>query len=153
MIVVRTTTVLATSTVTLLLLPALLFLASALYRGMGIAGGFGALIDQYAADRTNLTVITLLGLVPLLLIMLLLGIRRVIRKTWQGSAVYAVGGVIPVVAVMAFVHLQYWPSYLPNRQFLGFPHGLEFVIGPLVFAPIGVVIGCVVARLTARRSR
>lgn len=142
---IRAVPVIAAASAVLIVLPPLLFMAAALFRGMGFEGGTTALAEQYAAERSNLVVITLLGLVPVLLIILLLGIRRAIRKTWDGSGTYALAGALPVVAVTIFVHLEYWPSYLPARQFLGFPHGLEFVIGPLIFAPVGVLLGFVVA--------
>jgi hypothetical protein len=138
--------------VALLVLPPLLFLGSALYRGMGLADGTSALLEQYSAERTNLVVITLLGLLPLLLVTLLLGIRRMLFKTWDDAGLYALCSSLPIVLVTVFVHLEYWPSWLPARQFLGFPHGLEFVIGPFVFAPVGVLLGFVTAWLIARSA-
>lgn len=60
-------------------------------------------------------------------------------------------GVVTLL-VCLFVNLEFWPKFLPARQFLGFPHGLEFVIGPLFFAPIGVGVGCFAAWLIRRRS-
>lgn len=147
----RAVPVIAAAAAALVVLPPLLFMGSALFEGMGFGGGSTALAEQYIVKRSNLIVITLLGLVPLLLIMLLLGIRRAIRKTWDGSGTYALAASLPVVAVTIFVHLEYWPSYLPARQFLGFPHGLEFVIGPLIFAPAGILIGFVVAWILRRQ--
>ena len=141
----RAVPVFAATSAALIILPPLLFLGSALFEGMGFEGGGTALAEQYIAERSNLIVITLLGLAPILLIIFLLGIRRAIRKTWDGSGTYALAGALPVVAVTVFVHLEYWPSYLPARQFLGFPHGLEFVIGPLIFAPVGILLGFLVA--------
>jgi hypothetical protein len=73
-------------------------------------------------------------------------------KTWDGAGPYALCSSLPIVLVTVFVHLEYWPSWLPARQFLGFPHGLEFVIGPFVFAPVGVLLGYVTAWLIARSS-
>lgn len=147
----RAVPVIAAASAALIVLPPLLFLGSALYEGMGFAGGSTALAEQYTVERSNLTVITLLGLAPIVLIVLLLGIRRAIRKTWDGSGTYALAGVLPVVAVTIFVHLEYWPSYLPARQFLGFPHGLEFVIGPLIFAPVGILLGFLVAWIVRKQ--
>ena len=134
----------------LLLIPPGVFLASGLGAGMGMHGVFDALVDQYAAERTNLAVISVLGAAPLLLLLLALGIRRLVRKSWDDTAIYAVGGALPVLAVSLIVNLQYWPKYLPERTFLGFPHGLEFIIGPGVFAPIGMVIGVAVVWIARR---
>lgn len=136
-----TTPLLAASAVLLLIIPALVFIVSGLIRGMDASTVSSALGEQYTADKTNLFVVSLLGLLPLLLTALLLGVRKLVRKTWDGSAAYAWGGVVPAVAVALFVNMEYWPKYLPARQFLGFPHGLEFVMGPFVFAPIGVLLG------------
>lgn len=147
-----TTTVFVATLGLLVVIPAVIFLASALYHGMGVAASISALADQYTVSRTNLVAITLLGLLPVLVVGLLLGARRLLTKTWQRSEAYALGGVIPILAVTVFVHLEYWPSYLPSRQFMGFPHGLEFVIGPLVFAPIGVTAGFVVVWLLGKRT-
>jgi hypothetical protein len=148
----RAAPVLLIVAVALVVLPPLLFLGSALYHGMGLADGASALLEQYSAERTNLLVITLLGLLPLLLVTLLLGIRRMLFKTWDGAGLYALCSSLPIVLVTVFVHLEYWPSWLPARQFLGFPHGLEFVIGPFVFAPVGVLLGFVTAWLIARSA-
>ncbi len=135
--------VLAVSAVVLLIIPALVFVTSGLFRGMDTGLIIPALKDQFLAGKTNLFVVSLLGLLPLLLIALSLGVRKLVRKTWAGSVAYALGGALPAVAVALFVNLEYWPKYLPARQFLGFPHGLEFIIGPFVFAPIGVLLGFV----------
>ncbi len=149
---IRAVPVIAAASAALVVLPPLLFLGSALFEGMGFGGGSTALAEQYVVERSNLVVITLLGLVPMLLIMLLLGIRRAIRKTWDGSGTYALAASLPVVLVTIYVHLEYWPSYLPARQFLGFPHGLEFVIGPLFFAPAGILLGFLVAWIFRKQA-
>ena len=148
----RTIPVLLVTLILLLLLPAMVFTGSALYHGMGADSTLDALADQYAAPRNNLGVITLLGCAPLLLIIAVLGLRRLVRKTSQDGAAYALCGALPVLLVCLFVNLEFWPRFLPARQFLGFPHGLEFVIGPLFFAPIGIGVGCVIAWLIRRRS-
>ena len=54
--------------------------------------------------------------------------------------------------VSLYVNLEYWPTFLPDRQYAGFPHGLEFIIGPGVFAPIGLVIALLVTWLTVRQQ-
>ncbi|HNP62364.1 MAG TPA: hypothetical protein PKH39_00435 [Woeseiaceae bacterium] len=136
-----TTQVLAFSAVALLIIPVFVFIASGLIRGMDLPAIIPAIGEQYLAEKNNLFIVSILGLLPLLLVGLLLLIRKFIRKTWSGSVAYALGGVIPVLLVAVFVNLEFWPKYLPARQFLGFPHGLEFIIGPFAFAPIGILFG------------
>lgn len=133
--------VLAASAVALVIVPALVFIASGLCQGMDMQSTTAAIGDQYRADKNNLFVISVLGLLPLLLVGLLLFVRKLVRKSWSGSAAYAFAGAVPVLLVAIFVNLEFWPKYLPARQFLGFPHGLEFIIGPFVFAPIGILLG------------
>ncbi|MBT8080446.1 MAG: hypothetical protein KJO31_17840 [Gammaproteobacteria bacterium] len=147
-----TNQVLLGSAILTLILPTLVFIGSALYRDMGFSAAFTALGEQYASERSNLFVVSMLGLAPLLVTGILLSLRRLIRKTWQGSVEYAWGGIIPTLVVTSFVNLEYWPSYLPARQFLGFPHGLEFVIGPLIIAPVGVIAGFAIAWMLRKRA-
>ncbi|MEO1245263.1 MAG: hypothetical protein AAFX56_06205 [Pseudomonadota bacterium] len=137
----RASTVLGAAAVALVLLPALVFVASGLYREMSLPDSLGALAAQYVAGRGNLVLVTLLGLLPLLLIAGCVGLRRWLRKTWNGAAIYALGATVPVVFVIAFSHIEYWPRFLPARASPGFPHGLELVIGPLIFAPGGAAVG------------
>jgi hypothetical protein len=146
------TRLIAGSAILLALIPTAVFFSTALFRGMGVPGAVAALGEQMTADKTNLLVVSLLGLLPLLLIALLLMVRKIIRKTWDDAAFYALAGVLPVVAVTLLVNLEYWPSYLPARRFLGFPHGLEFVIGPFVFAPIGVLLGFLIAWIVRKQA-
>jgi hypothetical protein len=48
------------------------------------------------------------------------------------------------------VNVEYWTAFLPNRTFLGLPHGLEFIIGRGVFAPIGMLAGLAVVAVVRR---
>lgn len=144
--------VLTGSAVLLMIIPLMIFTGSAMAGGMGVVATITALGEQYTAERTNLLIVSLTGLLPLLLIAFLIFVRTRLRKTPEGAAEYALGCCIPVLLIAVFVNLEYWPSYLPERQFLGFPHGLEFVIGPLVFAPIGVAVGFLVTWLVRRPS-
>ncbi len=144
--------ILAATTVALLLTPSFVFVAVALIEGLGPGETFAALAEQFTSDRINLAVISLLGAAPVLLILFSLWIRRLLRKTWDGSDTYALGGALPVIAVALFINLEYWPTYLPERQFLGFPHGLEFIIGPGLFAPVAMLIGFCVAWFIRRRA-
>lgn len=147
-----TSAVLIGSFVLLMVIPVAVFVGAAIAGGMGMTATITALVEQYAADRNNLLIVSLAGLLPLLLILILIAVRARLRRTREGSAEYALAACIPVLLIALFVNLEYWPSYLPERQFLGFPHGLEFVIGPLVFAPIGVLLGFLITWLARRRS-
>ena len=148
----RITSVFIGTVCTLVLLPALLFMGVGIFRGMGLSASLTALGNQYLAARTNLFVITVLGILPLAVVYVLLGIRRLLTKSWEHAGFFALLASVPVVLVAIVMHLEYWPAFLPNQQFLGFPHGLEFIIGPFVFAPIGAAFGFMVAWFIARRS-
>jgi hypothetical protein len=123
-----------------LLLPSAVFLLTAL---ANVMSALEALAEQLTAERYNLRNISLLNLLPCALLALLVGVRwRFARATRR--PLYAVCGAVPIVLVTGYLNIEFWSSYLPSRAFLGFPHGLEFVIGPLFFAPIGVAIAIVV---------
>jgi hypothetical protein len=138
------------SALLVLAIPPLVFILVALTSGMTAADTVGALLAQYVAPRVNLAVCSGLGLVPLLLLALLLWIGRRRRPGAEGTRLYAIGGALPILAVTVFVNVEYWTAFLPNRRFLGFPHGLEFIIGPGIFAPIGMLAGLAVVAVVRR---
>jgi hypothetical protein len=142
--------ILLASALLLLASPPLVFVLVALTSGMSPADTAGALVAQYAAPRVNLAVCSGLGLVPLLLLAVLLWIRRRRRPSAEGPPLYAIGGALPILAVAVFVNAESWTAFLPNRSFLGFPHGLEFIIGPGIFAPIGMLAGLAVVAVMRR---
>ncbi|NNE09207.1 MAG: hypothetical protein HKN20_11655, partial [Gemmatimonadetes bacterium] len=47
-------------------------------------------------------------------------------------------------------NFDFWPAFLPSRVYPGFPHGLEFIIGPGVFAPIGMLLGVLTVWVSQR---
>lgn len=134
----------------LLAVPSIVFTLVAFSAGMNPADTCTALWEQFTAERHNLAVVSLLGLFPLLLLAAFLGLRALFVKTTDGLAIYAFGGMLPIFAVALFVNLEFWPVFLPERRFAGFPHGLEFIIGPGVFAPVGMVAGIIVVWLSLR---
>lgn len=143
-------TVLALGALIILAIPPAVFLWVALGYGLGIEGSFSALVAQYAAPRQNLLVCGAMGLAPWLLLLLVLGIVwRVAPKSTVRPAL-AVGGLVPLFAVLVWVNFDYWPHFLPSRTYPGFPHGLEFVIGPIFFAPVAMTFGMLSAWLIAR---
>jgi hypothetical protein len=90
--------------------------------------------------RTRFTVLTSSGTAA----------RRRLRPSAEGPPLYAIGGALPILAVAVFVNVEYWTAFLPNRTFLGLPHGLEFIIGRGVFAPIGMLAGLAVVAVVRR---
>ncbi len=144
--------VFALGAVMLLLIPPVIFSLVALTSGMAFSETVSAVVDQYQSDRVNLLVSGLLSFFPLLLLAVVLLIARRFAMQAENTVVYAIGGVLPIVLVTIFVNFEYWPVFLPDRVYPGFPHGLEFVIGPLAFAPAGVLLGLAIAWLSLRKK-
>lgn len=131
-------------------IPPLVFFIVGLTEGMG-AATFGALVEQYSIARQNLFMVSLPGLFPLALLGLAVYLGGRFRG-WTGLRSLAVGGTVAILAVQTWVNVEFWPTYLPARTYPGFPHGLEFVIGPIFFAPLAMLVGMVLAAvLTGRR--
>ncbi len=128
-----------------LLVPPLLFAVVGLGEGMGLAAAASALVDQYSERRFNLLMAGVLGLLPVGLLGVVLWIHRKLGGAPESRSALAWGGLLPILAVLIWVNFEFWPTYLPDRTFPGFPHGLELVIGPLFFAPVAMVAGMVVA--------
>jgi hypothetical protein len=147
------TGVLMTGAAIMLLIPALVFVFIGLGSGMGMSGVGAALLQQFTAPRVNLAVSSLLGVLPILLLAIILWLRARLVRQPQGQALLALGAVLPIGAVTLFVNIEAWSSFLPQQAFPGFPHGLELVLGPLVFAPVGMLGGLVLAWLVMRFSK
>lgn len=140
----RTAVALVATALLTFCVPSAVFLLVALAEGMSLPEATGALAEQFVSESHNLRGISLLSLLPCLLLALLVGVRWRFARA-DRRPLYAVSGAVPIVLVTAFVNYEFWSRYLPSRAFLGFPHGIELVIGPLFFAPIGVVIALLVA--------
>lgn len=136
----------------LLLVSPLVFVLVAMSSGMSASETAAAVVDQYRSDRVNLLVSGLLSFFPMLLLAVILGIARRFSMKPENTVIYALGGVLPIVLVSIFVNFEYWPAFLPERVYPGFPHGLEFVIGPLAFAPAGMLLGLVIAWASLRKK-
>lgn len=130
----------------------LVFLLVALTSGMSLGETFEAFIAQYQTRRLNLIVCSSVALFPLLLLALILWIGRRFGKFKATGAAVAWGGVLPILAVTIVVNFEFWPAFLPERVYPGFPHGLEFLLGPAIAAPIAMVVGMLLARMLARPS-
>lgn len=139
--------------IVVLLIPPLVFLIVALHSGMSPGESANALAAQYSSSQLNLAVCSALALAPLLPLALFLWIRRRRWKTNSGSPDYALAGALPVLAVAAWANFEFWSAYLPERVYPGFPHGLELVIGPVFFAPVGMLLGLGLVALARRMRR
>jgi hypothetical protein len=138
---VSTAAVLLVMGVLIVVLPSAVFALVSVAKGMDSSTAVAVLVEQFSSERHDLGAVSLLGLLPWLL---LTDIRwRFVRK--ERRPLYAFTGAIPILLVIAFVNDEFWSRYLPRREFLGFPHGIELVIGPLFFAPVGLAMGLAVS--------
>lgn len=133
-----------------LLIPPMVFFVVALFAGMGMADATQSLLDQYKSDRQNLAFLGAIGILPILLLALVVWIVGKLKRARVGQQQLAIGGAAGILAVLVWVNFEYWPTFLPNKIYAGFPHGLEFVIGPLIFAPIAMVVGMLIAAFVPR---
>lgn len=137
----------------LLLLPPVVFLVVGLVEGMGLPGTMTAIMEQYTVRRLNLLVVAVLSLLPLMFLALVVYLLGRIASIRASRRSLALGGLSGLLAVMVWVNLEFWPIFLPDRVAPGFPHGLEFVIGPLFFAPVAMFIGLGIAAFVDRNGR
>ena len=128
-----------------------LFVMVALGSDMGVGATMDALFEQYAADRVNLLVISLTSLAPMVLLVLIVWIGRRFGKFKTSAGAVALGGSIAILLVTVFVNMEYWPKFLPARAFLGWPHGIEFLLGPAIAAPVAMLFGMLIGGLLVRR--
>jgi hypothetical protein len=136
----------------LLATPPVVFALVGLAEGMGMAGTLGAVVEQYGARRLNLFMVAVLSFLPLLFLALLVFLIGRFTSVNASRRALALGGSVAIVAVMIWVNFEFWPAFLPERSAPGFPHGLEFVIGPLYFAPVAMLAGMVAAGFLARSA-
>ncbi|NNE10219.1 MAG: hypothetical protein HKN20_16790, partial [Gemmatimonadetes bacterium] len=125
----------------LLLIPPVVFAIVALSKGMAAGAIPGLIVEQYQARRQNLFVCGAISVAPLLALLVVGWIYARFRGAAQTRHLMMWGGLIPIVLVQIRVNFDFWPAFLPSRVYPGFPHGLEFIIGPGVFAPIGMLLG------------
>jgi len=119
-----------------LIIPTVVFAGCALAAGLSPVETWAAMLDQYAAKRLNLVVSGLPGFFPLLLLLAVLAAYRRYGRSERIRRMMGWGGRPAVLTVLIWVNLQFWPLFFPGRTFPGFPHGLEFIIGPVFFAPV-----------------
>lgn len=119
-----------------LLVPTVVFAGCALAAGLSPAETWTATADQYAADRQNLLIIAVPGFIPILLLLAVLWGYRRYGKSERTRRAMGWGGLVAILVVLVWINLQFWPLFLPERTYPGFPHGLGFIIGPIFFAPV-----------------
>ncbi len=124
-----------------LIIPTAIFSLCALTEGLSLAEMFIAVFKQITTKRLNLLICGAVGLVPILLLLLVLWVYRRAGGSDHNKYWMAWGGLFPVILVLTWVNFQFWPLFLPNMTYPGFPHGLELIIGPVIFAPISMLPG------------
>ncbi len=141
--------VLGYGTLLTLLIPLLCFYLVALLNGMDSASAIRALQEQCTQHRQNPLLTSILALLPVYVFAALLWIVNR-RRAIAHPRIFAATGISSAAAVQLWVNWNFWDLFLPSRAYPGFPHGLEFVIGPLFFTPIAMVFGVLVVVLSLR---
>lgn len=134
-----------------LLLPALVLGICLLAAGHSAMETLQALLAQLLAKRRNLLLVGLPAVVPFALLALVL----LIYRRWRGIAgswQLAFAGSLVIIVLLLWANASFWPLYLPGRSYPGWPHGLEMVIVPLFFAPIGMLVAVAIAVLLQGRQ-
>ncbi|MCB9914882.1 MAG: hypothetical protein H6828_06985 [Planctomycetes bacterium] len=144
---------LATGFLMAFLVPPAVFVIVGARAGMGAGGALAACAEQYVAARTNLALLGLVGCVPLVLLGMLLRLARRALDDPARRAAVAWSGVLPALAVQVWAHASYWRLFLPEREPPPFPHGLEFVLTPMMHAPVAMLVCVTLTWLLTRTPR
>lgn len=128
-----------------LLVPLVVFGAVGLASGMGPAGTLQAFLEQASGRRQNPLTTAVLGLFPVLLLLAGLWVGRRLGRDGPRLRAAGWGALGAILLVLLWANAQFWPLFLPDRVYPGFPHGLELVIGPVFFAPAAMLLGALVA--------
>ncbi|XOV81466.1 MAG: hypothetical protein ACFHXK_11325 [bacterium] len=143
--------VVAGTVVLSLIIPPGVFLWVALTSGMPVAESVSALFAQYLSRKQNLLMVSLLSLLPVVLMVLLAWLIPKAKRLAVSGRDLALGGAAGIVLVNIWMNVEYWPTFLPEMTYAGFPHGLEFVIGPIFHAPVAMAVGMFAVGLARRR--
>lgn len=133
-----------------LITPALSMLASGLLEGMGVSDAALSILEQFVSTRGNLAVTSSLGLIPIAMLSALLWVLGRFFSIDGCKRWMAILAFVLIVLIIAWANMTYWRAYLPSKQFLGWPHGLELVIGPMIFAPVGMIFGLIAGWLVCK---
>ncbi len=123
------------------LVPTLIYVGTGVAESMPVGEALGAAAEQWTSERQNLMMTGVLGLFPVLCLAVVLWIHRRMGGEAARRRYLAAGGLIPILLVLIWVNISFWSVYLPARTNPGFPHGLELVIGPGMFAPVAMLLG------------
>lgn len=134
------------------IIPTGVFFICALLADLTVAASLRATVEQFSYERNHLWGIGLLGILP---VVLLTGLGWLIGRWLEPlrTRLIAQAGLVGIALILVWINFEFWPGYLPERAFRGFPHGLEFVIGPLYFAPGAMLLFMLCAWLGTRNSR
>jgi hypothetical protein len=132
-------------------IPASVFFICALLADLSLADSLRETIAQYAEKRQHLWGCGVLGVIPVALLTFI-GWLIGKRLNPQRTRFIAQMGLLGIALVLVWINFQFWPGYLPERAFRGFPHGLEFVIGPIYFAPAAMLACMLIAWLATRNQ-
>lgn len=135
---------------TLLLVSPLAYLISYALSADHTGTGFASLLQQYSQAKRNPLLTALLSLLPFAIFALILWVFRRRQASESVQIGVALGGGLAILLVMLWANLTYWPNFLPDKTYPGFPHGLELVIAPLFFAPVALVFGVIAGWLIGR---
>lgn len=134
------------------LTPPLVLTLCLLNAGYSPGATLSLLLEQSVSARRNLWLVGLPALLPFALLAILLAIYRRWRGP-EGSIELALGGGLSIVILLLWANASFWPLFMPGREYPGFPHGLEMVIVPIFFAPIGMLVGLALAAIWLHQRR
>ncbi|MEM0911612.1 MAG: hypothetical protein AAGJ37_11585 [Pseudomonadota bacterium] len=126
---------------TVLLTSPLAYLISYILSEQHNGHAISSLIAQYQQMKRNPFFTSLLSVFPFILLAVLVVIAQKRKTSAEKCYVVMVCGALAIFVIMFWINLVYWPNFLPDVPYPGFPHGLELVIAPLFFAPVGMLIG------------
>lgn len=126
-----------------LLIPPVVYLVAALASGLGPTASLDALVEQSLGGRPSPLATGILGLFPALLLLGGVLLARKLRPEARWIRAAGWGGLGALLIILAWANFEAWPLFLPGRSPPGFPHGIELVIGPVVFGPIAILVGAV----------
>ncbi len=131
------------------LIPPVVFVLTALFVDMSLAESLRAVAAQFGAERHPLLGAAILGTLPVVVLTL---VGWLLARKLDKLRVRAIAqaGLVGIALVLVWVNVEFWPGYLPDRTFLGFPHGLEFIIGPVFFAPPAMLMAMLAAWFATR---
>ena len=125
--------------------PVVTFIVCAIFKSIPFTEIPTYVSDQFYTARGNLAILGVVGLFPMLIMAIVLWIVQKLTKGSIAGDYLFYSGLIAIIMIIGWANGSYWLAYLPNRNFLGWPHGIELFIGPVVFAPIGMLICILVA--------